>query len=541
MYNDFLKTLKQEDQDRIPLENTKEMQELKQQMIVWRGRVTPLSRNQRQYQSRRQPKLFWYSWNSTKKEVDHDVRKLHTDKLGTCCFVDLIGRPQKTINDVTIDMPLVPYQKLLWQTLKEHKHIWVKKSRGLGLSTFMLYYIAYKCITEWTAGDHVVIVTGTRIETAADLIQRLKLLFKRNFPKLYSQLQQQKDTVCILNGVMVEAYPAGHTDSIRGRDRVKMVLVDEADYFGPSESKEILSVVEGFIGKPNSDPTIALISTPNRPDGLFNKIEQDQHSLYYKLFLPYQFGLEGEYPIYSKEQIEEAKKSPDFPREYEGAYLGMIGNTFSEAAIQACQKLGEELDSRPIRPDTQKAIGIDSAFGGGSNFAITTIEYLADINKFRVIQSDEYHRPHLNDMLDLIWNLKKNFGNISNIFADASAPVVWQGLKHMLGEKWSEIYMKMAMDNCKKYNILPETRMTVVPVAFSTNHKQLLQNCKFVTEYVDQDGRSLIGIHPRHTKLITSLRTAISTEYSLDKTQTSFNYVLDSYRLAVSYIKRRDR
>ncbi len=263
--------------------------------------------------------------------------------------------------------------------------------------------------------------------------------------------------------------------------------------------------------------------------------------MYYKLFLPYQFGLEGEYPIYSKEQIEEAKKSPDFPREYEGAYLGMIGNTFSEAAIQACQKLGEELDSRPIRPDTQKAIGIDSAFGGGSNFAITTIEYLADINKFRVIQSDEYHRPHLNDMLDLIWNLKKNFGNISNIFADASAPVVWQGLKHMLGEKWSEIYMKMAMDNCKKYNILPETRMTVVPVAFSTNHKQLLQNCKFVTEYVDQDGRSLIGIHPRHTKLITSLRTAISTEYSLDKTQTSFNDVLDSYRLAVSYIKRRDR
>ena len=62
---------------------------------------------------------------------------------------------------------------------------------------------------------------------------------------------------------------------------------------------------------------ILIISkTPNRPDRLFNKIEKDQHSLYYKLFLPYQYGLEGDYPIYSKEQIEEARKSPDFPREY---------------------------------------------------------------------------------------------------------------------------------------------------------------------------------------------------------------------------------
>ena len=223
---------------------------------------------------------------------------------------------KKTINDATIDMPLVPYQKLLWKTLNEHKHIWIKKARGLGLSTFMLYYIAYKCLTEWTAGDHVVIVTGTRIETAADLIRRLKLLFKRNFPNIYSQLMKQKDTMCVLNGVTIEAYPAGHTDSIRGRDRVKLIMVDEADYFSPSESNEILSVIEGFIGKPNSDPTICLISTPNRPDGLFNKIEQDQHSLYYKLFLSYQYGLEGDYPIYSKEQIEEARKSPDFPREY---------------------------------------------------------------------------------------------------------------------------------------------------------------------------------------------------------------------------------
>jgi hypothetical protein len=119
--------------------------------------------------------------------------------------------------------------------------------------------------TEFTPSDRVVIITGVRIETAADLIRRLKLLFKKNFPELYVQLTKQKDTVCILNGVIVEAYPAGHTDSVRGLDRVKLIFIDEGNYFSNSESKEVRSVVQGFIGKANSDPSIIFCSTPNRP------------------------------------------------------------------------------------------------------------------------------------------------------------------------------------------------------------------------------------------------------------------------------------
>ncbi len=44
------------------------------------------------------------------------------------------------------------------------------------------------------------------------------------------------------------------------------------------------------------------------------------------MFLTYEYGLEGPCPIYSKEQIEKSKKSPDFPREYEGQYIGLQGN-----------------------------------------------------------------------------------------------------------------------------------------------------------------------------------------------------------------------
>jgi hypothetical protein len=232
-------------------------------------------------------------------------------------------------------------------------------------------------------------------------------------------------------------------------------FIDEGDHFGNSESKNIQSVVEGFIGKANSDPHIIFCSTPSRPLGLFQEIEQEQNSIYYKMFLPYQHGLEGETPIYDMETINEARKSPDLAKEYEGAYIGTVGNVVSEAAIQNCQRFADEImDSRPIDKLSVKAMGIDSAFGGGSNFSITIIEYLSDIQKFRIIHSEEYHRPELQSMLDLVWNLRKEYGNIANIYCDGSAPVVWQSLKQMLNERWNESYMKTVIDSCKQFHTL---------------------------------------------------------------------------------------
>jgi hypothetical protein len=91
----------------------------------------------------------------------------------------------------------------------------------------------------------------------------------------------------------------------------------------------------------------------------------------------------------------------------------------------------------------------------------------------------------------------------------------------------SESYMKLTIDSCKKYNVPLERRMFVIPINFSTTHKQLLQNMKYFTELTDEEGKSYIAIHPKHNKLITSLRTAQATEYTLDKTNTRFSYTLD--------------
>ena len=47
--------------------------------------------------------------------------------------------------------------------------------------------------------------------------------------------------------------------------------------------------------------------------------------------------------------------------------------------------------------------------------------------------------------------------------------------------------------------------MFVIPVAFSKEHKHMLAHCKEMLEYHN----GAIAINPKHTKLITALRTAV--------------------------------
>jgi hypothetical protein len=74
-------------------------------------------------------------------QFDHDKR--YKNSRGNCCFWHIIGAPQKDGKD----MPMLSYQKLLYKTLRELKHHWIKKSRGLGVSGFLLRYLAYQCLT----------------------------------------------------------------------------------------------------------------------------------------------------------------------------------------------------------------------------------------------------------------------------------------------------------------------------------------------------------------------------------------------------------
>jgi hypothetical protein len=264
---------------------------------------------------RLQNKPFWI-WNIG----EHKQEDIKTN--GDCCFNHVVGLPQKD----GIDKPLYDYQKILFEFLvsqNNNKHLWIKKATGLGISEFMLRFMAWLCLKDnLLSGSRMSIVTGPRIDLAIALIDRMKKLFasSNNIAAF-----DTKETVIELNNVKIEAFPSHHLDAMRGLPDVSFILLDEADFFPPGQQQDARDVSERYIAK--SNPYIVMVSTPNAPEGLFERIEKESEDtcLYERIFLDYTYRV-GK--IYTAEEIERAKQSPSFEREYNLKYLGRIGNVF---------------------------------------------------------------------------------------------------------------------------------------------------------------------------------------------------------------------
>jgi hypothetical protein len=95
-------------------------------------------------------------------------------------------------------------------------------------------------------------------------------------------------------------------------------------------------------------------------------------------------------------------------------------------------------------------------------------------------------------------------------------------------------YIQDKMLYCKKHNLDLARYMNVIPVPFSIAAKDMPVHTKELLEYE----RHLIAINPTFTKIITSLRTAISDDLGkLSQEDTSYDNVLDAFRLALKGIK----
>jgi len=488
---------------------------------------------------------FWY-WDETKhKERDRATK-------GDCCFNHIVGLPRK---DGT-EKPLFEYEKQLYNALMlpgylnsyphaktardypntvlhpfKEKHLWIKKATGLGVTEFMLRFMAWLCLrNDDYHNSQMCIVTGPNQDIAIKLIKRMKGLF---IDKLGISFDT-KETVLELNSCSIEAYPSNHIDAFRSLTNPKFILIDEGDFFRKNEQDDVRHVSERYIAK--SDPYIVMVSTPNAPGGLFQKIEQEPFDtcIYKKMVMDYTYGLSK---IYSKEEIDKAKQSPSFDREYNLAYLGLIGNVFSQLSIDNATRIEYNPDN--INPNAKKSIGIDPGFGS-SKFAIVITQYVD--GKIQVIHAEEYDRPNFAAVINMIWQLKQKCGYISNIYVDAANPEVWESLKREFNEPFNQQYMSNQIADCKKYNLHLEDRMIVVPVPFSVEGAHMLQHAKWLLEETDEDGSSLIAIHKeRFDKLITALRTAVANEYKLQKEEISFSDTLDAFRLGLTFYKRSKR
>ena len=105
------------------------------------------------------------------------------------------------------------------------------------------------------------------------------------------------------------------------------------------------------------------------------------------MLLDYSFGINK---IYTAAEIEEARKSPSFEREYNLQYLGRIGNLFSHESIERAFSNGKTYDSDFVNKLSPKFMTLDEGFQS-SNFGITIVEDVG--SRIRVVYSDELNKP----------------------------------------------------------------------------------------------------------------------------------------------------
>jgi late competence protein required for DNA uptake (superfamily II DNA/RNA helicase) len=201
---------------------------------------------------------------------------------GKCCFNHLIGLPEK--HGVKHNLYLYEYN-LFAELMKDkpkstddivnkqqHKHLAVIKATGFGITEFVLRWIAWMRVRNNDfKRERVCIVTGPNIALAITLIKRLKELFLN--PDSNSQYHQlifdSKETIIIINGCIIQAFPSHHLDAMRGLTNVAVVFQDEASFFETNQANDAIDVSQRYIAK--SDPYLIVVSTPNKPGDMLHR------------------------------------------------------------------------------------------------------------------------------------------------------------------------------------------------------------------------------------------------------------------------------
>jgi hypothetical protein len=162
-------------------------------------------------------------------------------------------------------------------------------------------------------------------------------------------------------------------------------------------------------------------------------------------------------------------------------------------------------------------MGIDPSYGS-SSFGIVVTQFVD--GHVQILHAEEYKRPDFNEMLSNVWDLIVRFA-VQKIYIDGANPSFIKSLKLQWGER-------------SDYENVPKEQrqfMRVEPVNFNQEHKEMLGHCKLSLE------KGYIVINPAFDKLITSLRTAVAEENTLDKESMSYADVFDAYRLALKDYK----
>lgn len=217
---------------------------------------------------------FWIWENNL-----HKSKFLKTN--GLCCFNHLISLPSK----VGIQYPIFDFQTIIFDTLERNQNIWIKKTKGIGLTTFMLRYLAWKILSS-TELDYksIFIVAGSGDKSIDMLEKKLKNLFEKRFPLLrleskFTGMWLKKTWIKIVtpkNMMDVDFYDAAY------------LFTAEADNLGDKEQEALGRLT--CLNEGNCKFKTIMASSSKLTGCLFDKIENDPTCGYTKLTLDYIYG-----------------------------------------------------------------------------------------------------------------------------------------------------------------------------------------------------------------------------------------------------------
>jgi hypothetical protein len=397
------------------------------------------------------------------------------------------------------------------------------KAASLGITHFCLLYILWLCLrNDKLKGSDVAILTGVRELLSLDIINRIR--------KILSPHGIRFDTAVntlFINGVRIRSYPStvNSLHALRGQENISIIYASEAAFFDKNAIPETIDVIERYAGKSNAK--IILESTVNRKGDLLDIIMNQQkfeESFYKILRLSYEWGI-GK--IYSEQDIEVAKASVSFNREYALSWISPSGNCFSPVSIDRAVELGKKYPDI-INKEAEHSLGIDPGFSS-SQMAYVCLEYSDSIIK--VVSADMFDKMSFADSIQKVWDIKNMVGTLSNIYCDAVNVEYVGAIKDELGENSNWQYIRDNIAYCRKNKLKLENYMRVIPVSFGQEGPSMLVHLKQLLDHPDE----LIVINPKYTDLITALKGAVATEYKLDKSESPFNDLTDGIRLAAKF------
>lgn len=253
-----------------------------------------------------------------------------------------------------------------------------------------------------------------------------------------------------------------------------------------------MTVLERYEAK--SHPTIVLNSTTNEPVGLYAMMDGGKYPQFKTIEVFYERGL-GK--IFTEYEIEQAKKTSSFEKEYNGKYDQTEGNIFPYDLVDACI---EEYDLSP--GNGIKMVAVDPAFGS-SKFAIVIAEKINGI--IYIKGAEEFDRPSLSHMVDYLVRLSRMWQMVA---VDDSNP----GLIREIVNSNVEI---------RKVSFRRDlSKMTMAAASF-VRHEQ-------------------VRIHPKFTKLLSQLKMVRFNEMGHpDKSLLSFD-LGDAFLMAIHKIESSD-